>query len=180
MDSAAIENIYGLVNKSSKQGIKVSPLEQFSTLVVSVSGVPIVPDDSLAVTVVRLLDGSGNTVRETKVNSDGEAEFFYVKPATYYLSAYVDMNGNGKWDTGLYDEDLQPEPVFYFNEEVECKAKWDVTRQWNLTRLPRYQQKPQKITKQKPDQAKQLRNRNVQRAKEKGIEYIQQNTGVRL
>ncbi|MBR1934226.1 MAG: hypothetical protein IJ841_11165, partial [Prevotella sp.] len=55
---------------------------------------------------------------------------------------------------------------------VECKAKWDVSRDWTLTARPRYQQKPAAIVKQKPDKEKQLRNRNAQRAAEKGIQYI--------
>ena len=49
--------------------------------------------------------------------------------------------------------------------------KWDVNRKWSLTALPRYRQKPQSITKQKPDQAKKQQNRNAQRAAEKGIPY---------
>ena len=180
IDSAAFENIYGLVNKAMKQGIKVSKGEDFSTLTVDVSGAPITKADSMAVVMVRLLDNSGKLLREEKPDARGRVTFLYVKPGTYYLSAYCDMNGNGRWDTGEYDLDLQPEPVFFFNEEVECKAKWDVSRKWNLTATARYLQKPSKIIKQKPEQAKKLRNRNLDRAKQLGIEYIQDKTGVRL
>ena len=179
VDSAALQNIYGLTNKPIKQGIKVTSLDEFSTLVVAVSGAPITSADTAATIVVQMLDSSGKLLRQTTVNRDGEAEFFYVKPATYYLSAFCDMNGNGEWDTGIYDEGLQPEPVFFFNEEVECKAKWDVNRSWNLTATPRFRQKPEKITKQKPEQARKQKNRNLERAKQKGIEYLQQQ-GVRL
>ena len=180
IDSAALETIHGLVNKPVKQGLKVSTADEFSSLVVEVSGAPISTADSAAVLVVRLLDASGNLQREAKADARGKVEFLYVKPATYYLSAYCDMNGNGKWDTGLYDQDLQPEPVFFFNEEVECKAKWDVSRKWNIKAVPLYRQKPAKITKQKPDQSKKLKNRNLDRAKQLGIEYIQGKTGMRL
>ena len=85
------------------------------------------------------------------------------------------MNGNGIWDTGDYDEDLQAEPVYYYPREIECKEKWDVTQQWNLTAVPRYQQKPHAITKQKADGEKKLKNRNADRARELGIEYIKKN-----
>ena len=178
IDSAAFVSIYGLENNAIKQGIKVSNPDDCSTLVVEVSGAPITAADSAAIVMVRLLDGSGNPVAQQAV-VDGKAEFLYLKPAVYYLSAYCDMNGNGKWDTGDYDKDLQPESVFYFNEEVECKAKWDVSRQWNLTAMPRYKQKPLKIVKQKPEQAKKLKNRNLERAKKLGIEYLQ-DKGVRM
>ena len=95
------------------------------------------------------------------------------------MRAFEDWNHNGIWDTGCYDQDLQAEPVYYNDEAIECKEKWDVSRAWNLTAKPRYKQKPPKITKQKPDKEKQLKNRNVERAKEKGIEYLK-DKGVRI
>ena len=178
IDSAALESIYQLVNKNIKQGLKVGDPDEFSTLVVDVSGAPIESDDSVAVVIVQVLNGSGNVVRQAPAK-DGKVEFTYVKPATYYMKAFCDMNGNGKWDTGNYDLDLQAEPVFYFTEEVECKAKWDVKRRWNLTSTPRYLQKPQKLIKQKPDQAKRLKNRNLERAKQLGKEYVK-DKGINL
>ena len=51
--------------------------------------------------------------------------------------------------------------------------KWDVSRQWNMTAVPLYRQKPLAITKQKPDKEKQLRNRNINRARDLGIEYLE-------
>ena len=66
------------------------------------------------------------------------------------MRAFVDRNGNGKWDTGNYDENLQPEDVYYYPREIEAKEKFDMTLQWNLTERKRTQQKPGKIVKQKP------------------------------
>ena len=159
------------MNKGIKQGIKVSGPDEFSTLSVDISGSPITSADTAAVIIVQVLDGSGKLLREG-IAKDGKAEFTYLKAATYYLKAYCDMNGNGQWDTGAYDLGLQPEPVYYFNEEVDCKAKWDVKRRWNLNAVPLFKQKPQKLIKQKPDQAKKLKNRNLERAKQLGKEYL--------
>ena len=55
---------------------------------------------------------------------------------------------------------------------TECKAKWDVSQSWNVISTPIYKQKPAKITKQKPDAAKKLKNRNAERARKMGIEYL--------
>ena len=52
---------------------------------------------------------------------DGTAEFYYIKGGKYYLRAFVDRNDNGKWDTGDYHADLQPEEVYYDRKEVEAK-----------------------------------------------------------
>lgn len=167
VDSAAFEDIYGYVSKPFKQGIKVTPLDEFSTLVMQLSGVS---DSSY---VVQLLDQSEKIVKQVRTEKNGDAVFFYVKPGAYYVRAYCDRNGNGQWDTGNYDADHQPEDMYYFPEKIECKAKWDVTRVWNTTAAPRNKQKPGEITKQKPDKEQQkLRNRNAERARKLGIEYV--------
>ena len=165
VDSAAFVDIYGLVSKSIKQGIKVSSNDEFGSLIVNVSG----QRDSATV-IVQLLGSNDNVQKEAKV-VDGAAEFFYLKAGKYYLKAFVDNNDNGLWDTGDYYADLQPEDVYYYPKEVECKEKWDITIGWDLNATPVARQKPQAITKQKSEQAKKLRNRNADRAKELGIEY---------
>ena len=165
VDSAAFVDIYGLVSKSVKQGIKVSSNDEFGSLIVNVSG----QRDSATV-IVQLLGSNDNVQKEAKV-VDGAAEFFYLKAGKYYLKAFVDNNGNGLWDTGDYYADLQPEDVYYYPKEVECKEKWDITIGWDLNATPVARQKPQAITKQKSEQEKKLRNRNADRAKELGIEY---------
>lgn len=164
VDSAAFEDIYGLVTKSIKQGIKVKALDEYSTLFINLSGG--VTDTTL---VIQLLDSKGTAVKQTRpINNT--AEFYYVTPGKYYLNAFVDANGNGVWDTGDYDADRQPEDVFYYPEAIECKAKWDVTERWNLSARPRYQQKPAAIVKQKADkEKKKLKNRNAERAEKLGI-----------
>ena len=177
IDSAAFMNIYGICSDKIKNGIKVRSKDEYSTLVIELSGLPKgVKTDSI---VVMLVDGSDNVLRRTNVDSSGKAEFMYVKPNKYYLRAFADINGNGLWDTGCYDEDRQAEPVFYFSEEIECKQKWDVKRQWNLTAKPLFRQKPDKITKQKPDAAKKQKSLNLDRAKKLGKQYLK-DKGVNL
>jgi hypothetical protein len=113
------------------------------------------------------------------VDSKRNATFYYLRPGSYYLKAWRDSNANNRWDTGLYDAGRQAEDVYYQPEQVECKAKWDVKRQWNLTQLPRFRQKPAKLIKQKADKKRVKQDRNRQRAAEKGIEYIEGVTGVK-
>ncbi len=163
IDSAAFESIYDLVNKPMKTGIKIKTEDEFSSVLVNITA----PSDSGDV-YVELINGSDKPVYRQIVNN-GSAEFYFVKPGKYYLRAFVDINKNGIWDTGDYDAHLQAEPVYYYPEELECKAKWDVNRNWTLEQLPRFNQKPKAITKQKPDEKKKLKNRNAQRAADKGI-----------
>ena len=174
VDSAAFVDIYGTVAKAQKHGIKVKGSDEFSLLMVNVSGLE-VADTSI---IVQLLDNSDNPVREVRVKK-GTARFEYLTPGKYYMRAFVDANGNGIWDTGDYKADRQAEAVYYYPQEIECKEKWDVTKSWNLTEVLRFRQKPGAITKQKPEKEKQLKNRNFERAKQLGIEYLK-TKGVKL
>ena len=166
IDSAAFVDIYGVASAAYKQGIKVKALDEYATLLFQLSGV------SDTTVIVELLDKGDRPIKRVRA-TNAQAEFFYINPATYYARAFVDRNGNGVWDTGDYDKDLQAEEMYYYPQKIECKAKFDVTLSWNLTSTPRTRQKPTEITKQKPDkeQAK-LRNRNADRARELGIEYV--------
>ena len=167
IDSAAFIDIYGLASKPYKVGIKVKSLDAYATLQMQLSGL-----DEKHI-IAQLLNSSDNVVQEAKMESDGAAQFYYVSPGTYYMRAFVDRNENGVWDTGDYDADLQPEDVYYYPREIEAKEKFDMTLQWNLTERKRNQQKPSKIIKQQPDKEKKRKqNRNVERARQLGIEYV--------
>ena len=156
-----------------KQGVKIDTEEKYSSLKVTLSGIA-----DTAQVIVQMLNASDAVVKETRAEKH-VATFKYVKPDKYYLRALVDLNGNGIWDTGDYDQDLQAEAVYYYPREIECKEKWDVTQNWNVLSTPIFKQKPAKITKQKPDAAKKLKNRNLQRARDLGIEYMK-TQGVNL
>ena len=173
IDSAAFEDIYGKVSDPYKQGVKIDTEEKYSSLKVTLSGIA-----DTAQVIVQMLNASDAVVKETRAEKH-VATFKYVKPDKYYLRALVDLNGNGIWDTGDYDQNLQAEAVYYYPREIECKEKWDVTQNWNVLSTPIFKQKPAKITKQKPDAAKKLKNRNLQRARDLGIEYMK-TQGVNL
>ena len=165
VDSAAFIDIYGKVSDAFKQGIKVKTEDEYGTLKLNITGV----EDSAM--IVQLLNSSGKIVKQVKAQNHA-AEFKFIKPDKYYISAFIDSNGNGIWDTGSYEDDRQAEAVYYYPREIECKAKWDVTQTWNVTGTPIYKQKPEKITKQKPEAEKKLKNRNAERARKLGITYL--------
>lgn len=162
LDSLALTDIYGTKSGKIKQGFKVREDKEFATLAVSLTALT---DSNV---VVQLLNGQDAVVKQTRALA-GTANFYYLQPATYYLRLFVDRNGNGRWDTGDFYRGEEPETVYYFPEEIECKANWDATRTWNPTAKPLNEQKPGKITKQKPDKGKSIKRRNRERARELGI-----------
>lgn len=164
-DSAAFRSIYGDAAKPVKTGLKVRAEDSYATLLFTLEGM------TGKHVIGQLMDGSDKVVKEAYA-ADNRLEFFYLSPGKYYLRLVDDRNNNGRWDTGNYAEGLQPESVYYYPEEIECKAKWDVSRTWNPTSAVLYRQKPAPIVKQKADKEKKIRNRNYERAKQLGIEYI--------
>jgi hypothetical protein len=163
LDSATFIDIYGKASPKVKQSIKVSSLDEFSTLIVSLQRM------EGKNCLLQLLNESDKPIKEV-VAKNNEATFYYVKPGIFYLRLIVDDNDNGVWDTGLYNT-RQPEAVYYYTKEIECKAKRDVRITWNPRQTPLYLQKPAKITKQKADEKQKIKRRNYERAKKLGLEY---------
>ena len=163
-DSTAFTDIYGAVTPKYKQGFKVKGDDEFGSLVITLTGLDGQP------CIVQLLDRNDKVIKEVAAEHQ-QAEFYYLKPETYYLRLFVDSNHNGIWDTGDYAKDRQPEAVYYYPGKIECKAKWDLTESWNPTSTPLYLQKPSAITKQKADKQKTIRRRNAERAKQMGLPY---------
>ena len=164
-DSTAFETIYGTMSGKLKQGLKVRGEDAYASLIMTISGM------QGRHIIAQLLDGQGKTVK-VSYTDNGQAEFYYLKPGKYFMRIIVDANNNKKWDTGNYDTSLQPEEVYYNPDEIECKAKWDLTLTWNPLARPIYQQKPEALKKQKADKEKSIQHRNVKRAQELGIQYL--------
>lgn len=151
-DTAAFTDIFGTESNKVECSVKISPLESFGALFIHLA----IPDTQA---VVQLLDASGRIYRSIQTVKN-RADFFYLQPATYYVRAFIDVNGNGVWDTGNYDEGLQPEPMYYFPKPIPVKVRMEIEQEWNPTSIPLTKQKAPEITKQKPDQEKKILRRN--------------------
>ena len=168
IDSAAFCDIYGRVSNALKKGFKVRSTDSYSTLLVNVIGA------KNKHIVAQLISGKDKVTKET-VTDNGVIEFFYVMPGTYYIRMFYDDNKNGKWDTGNFDENLQPEMVFFYPDKVECKEKWDITLSGDTRKRNPDRGKPEAIKQQKADQQKTIKRRNLERAAKLGIEYVKDN-----
>lgn len=158
VDSAAFKSIYGKESATQELRFSIPPLDNYCTFTAVIEG----RNDSTM--IVELLNNSDRAVR-TQRTKEGRADFFFMKPGTYYMRAFADRNGNGKWDEGNYALNLQPEEVYYYHSPLRLRAKWDLEQTWNLSSRPLGKQKPMAITKQKPDKEKKIQNRNIERAK---------------
>jgi len=170
VDSASIQGIYGRINNKEVQDIDFAKLDTYGALTVNVQN----PQPGY---IVQLLDRSGKVVNEGKV-TDRRADFFLLSPGDYYVRLFNDLNGNGKWDVGEWDEKRQAEPVYYMNHKFTLRPDWfDDTEEWNVTEIPLFRQKPEAIstgTSKSKKAAKDVHQKNIERAQQKAKEAEKQ------
>jgi uncharacterized protein (DUF2141 family) len=157
-DSMAFTSFYGKFTTTLSEKFTVHSLDDYSALFFNIKGLK-------TPAVVELLNSSGKPIRQVKVK-EGQADFYYLKPGTYYARLYEDANENEKWDTGNFEEQIQPERMYYYPQGIKLKVMFEVTQDWDLHAVPLLKQKPEKIVKQKPDRKKR-KSRNAERNKNK-------------
>lgn len=148
-DSSAVRGILGQESTAFKKEISVNGEDNFSSLFIQL----ILPDTGA---VVQLMNSSDKVVRSVRAENN-RADFFYVTPGDYYLRLFIDRNGDGVWNTGLYEQNRQPEEVFYFPKPMVLKARWEIEQDWDVRGIPLDKQKPEAITQQKADKSKSSR-----------------------
>ena len=162
IDSAAIKGLYGLHTNKVEQTMKVKKLDEYGTLLLNIVGAG-------KGAIVELLDNGGKVVRAQPVTEDGMADFYYLNPNTkYYIRLFIDRNGNGVWDSGSFEDGLQPEEVYYFPKVWEMRANFEFEETWDIHAVPLDRQKLDEIKKQKPEEQKKIQNKNKERAKKLG------------
>ena len=161
IDSASIQGLYGLHNDDIETSLKFNALNKYSTLTVNVAN----PKPGYT---VRLHNTSGKVLRSQKLEN-GSVDFFLLQPATYYISMFDDMNGNGKWDTGEYEEKRHAESVWYIKRSWVLKQDWThETDLWYVNEYPLTQQKPDQLSKEKTKKKEtDIHKKNVERLEKK-------------
>lgn len=159
IDSASVFGIYGEWNKSLNSTFKVKTAEDYGHLFIEIKDLDSIP------AFVELLNESDKPIRKSRV-SEGGALFMNLNPGKYYARIILDLNENDVWDTGNYEEKLEPEEVFYYDRFFDIKANWEIEESWTINSLPLDKQKPLAITKNKPEK-KESRREQLMKQEEK-------------
>ena len=85
--------------------------------------------------ILHLLDSNSNIIREFNNVTNSTYTFDYIRPGKYTFRLIEDLNSNDIWDTGNYLKQVQPEPVYYFPNELDVRANWDLNETFNLNLL---------------------------------------------
>lgn len=73
--------------------------------------------------ILQLINSKGVTKKEQFL-SPGHFSFTYINPGTYKLRVIHDANNNRIWDTGDHYQNIQPEKVVIYDEDILIKANW--------------------------------------------------------
>ncbi len=127
IDSAAAVNIYGVTSKKLKSKFTAREEDYYGTVTLSLTGI------EMPVIAQLVSNNDAEKVVVQKItNEDGKIVFDYLKPEKYKAKIIFDRNGNGKWDTGSYQDNFQPERVLYINEVVKVRSNWEKEFNWDL------------------------------------------------
>lgn len=155
LDSAAFTGLYGAASEKIEREIGFRSLDDYAVLYLTI---PRTGNDA----VVQMINSSG-VVTDSQRTEAGKCSFFFIQPGRYSLRLFIDENKNGKWDTGLFEDGVQPEKVYYYPRVLDLRALFEYEQDdWDIT-APLEKQKPLEVTKQKPDEVRKKMNRNATR-----------------
>ncbi len=127
IDSAAALNIFGITSRRLKIKFSARPEDYYGVVSLKLTSVDIP-------VIVQLVNNNLEepVVAQKTVDKNETVVFDYLKPDKYKVKVIFDKNRNGIWDTGSYQDKIQPENVLYINEVVKVKSNWENEYSWDL------------------------------------------------
>lgn len=124
IDSGAVEDLHGRWNDSTSQSLRFLADNELSIFHL------VVKSDSSTTRVVEIYNDKGDIAYRSAFTQQINIDLFDIKPQKYNVRVIYDRNGNGKWDTGNYFTNTQPEKVIYLEKVIELRANWEIDETW--------------------------------------------------
>lgn len=67
-----------------------------------------------------------NIEKEIPMESGKKFLLSNLEPGEYKFKVILDDNKNGKWDTGNFEEKIQPEEIHWYSELTKVRANWEI------------------------------------------------------
>ncbi len=123
----AITDIRGVINDTLEYNVVSQTIEDYGNVYLDVVR------NSESIFILHLINSNGEIIREfSNVSKNTIYNFEYIRPGNYTFRLIEDINNNGIWDTGNYLRRIKPEPVYYFPNEIEIRANWDLNETFDL------------------------------------------------
>ena len=167
VDTAAITGLYGGVSASVEKDLKIASETELGSLAVTLTGHP--TDSPL---YVYLLSSKEEILATAQPDSAGLVTFTELAPGAYFLKLYVDLNGNGTWDGGVYPA-TPPEPVRYMPQTVNVQARFATEQKWAYDGTPLAEQRPKELEGDKQAEGEGSRANTGTEKRDLNVEYAQ-------
>ena len=123
----SIKDIKGVVNDTLEYSVVSQSIEDYGNVYLDVIR------NNQSEFILHMINNNGDIIREfNNVSQNSTYNFEYIKPGKYTFRLIEDSNNNNIWDTGNYLKKVNPEPVYYFSNEIEVRANWDLNETFNL------------------------------------------------
>lgn len=121
-----VKDIYGRTNDSTELTFSTRPLDYYGRILLNFSSYTYPM-------IVQVINEKKAVVKKTVVEKAGLITFEYLVPGQYAFKAIYDINNNGRWDTGDYLKQRQPERTFISGKPQQLRSNWDWEFSWQIT-----------------------------------------------
>lgn len=122
----ALTDIYGVENDTLKVSFTTKHPDDYGIITLKVNKIGTTP------IIVELLNKKGDLIAREYAVTQTNFSFINLTKSTYKIRVISDLNANGKWDSGHFLNKIQPEPVYYFDKELEISANWELNEVFDL------------------------------------------------
>lgn len=123
----AITDFFGQTNDTIGYRLSTKSLADYGNLRMNIEGAIQYP------MIIQLTNEKGETLREIYATEPKVYDFNTISPSKYVVRVIFDTNGNGKWDTGNYLKNIQPEKVSYYPGLIEVRANWELEQTFTIS-----------------------------------------------
>jgi hypothetical protein len=118
----ALQDWFGAAVDSFRFGFNSLSPDAFGDLVIE--GLDSLPK---GITHVDLMSEGYELIQRLKLPADKKITFQKLRPLSYRIRFFADLNGNNQLDLGSITNHTQPEPLWYLRETAKLRANWEVS-----------------------------------------------------
>ena len=123
----SIRDVRGVVNDTLEYSVVSQSIEDYGNVYLDIIR------NNESKFILHMINSNGDIIREfNNVSENSTYNFEYIRPGKYTFRLIEDSNNNNIWDTGNYLRKVHPEPVYYFSNEIEVRANWDLNEIFDL------------------------------------------------
>ncbi|MDJ0644772.1 MAG: Ig-like domain-containing protein [Flavobacteriaceae bacterium] len=123
----AIKDFLGNTNDTLRFNFRTKKMTDYGNLYLTLQNVNRYP------IIVQLVKSDGELVQEIYAETAQVFTFKSLTPGKYKIRVIYDDNKNGKWDTGNFLLNRQPEKVIYYLLEDDVRANWEMNETFILS-----------------------------------------------